>query len=104
MPDLYQPGDYDLAGFCVGVVEREGPYRRHRPSPRATSRGGHGLQRAALQRFQPRSQSGLRDRRTVEAGDYRSKSSAATAGEALLMEPTRIYAKLREARFSPTTR
>lgn len=21
MPDLYQPGDYDLAGFCVGVVE-----------------------------------------------------------------------------------
>ncbi len=22
MPDLYQTGDYDLAGFCVGVVER----------------------------------------------------------------------------------
>jgi len=22
MPDLYQSGDYDLAGFCVGVVER----------------------------------------------------------------------------------
>ena len=22
MPDMYQPGDYDLAGFCVGVVER----------------------------------------------------------------------------------
>ncbi len=22
MPDLYQKGDYDLAGFCVGVVER----------------------------------------------------------------------------------
>lgn len=21
MPDLYRPGDYDLAGFCVGVVE-----------------------------------------------------------------------------------
>ncbi len=21
MPDLYQPGEYDLAGFCVGVVE-----------------------------------------------------------------------------------
>jgi phosphoribosylformylglycinamidine cyclo-ligase len=23
MPDLYQPGDYDLAGFCVGVVEKK---------------------------------------------------------------------------------
>ena len=23
MPDLYQAEDYDLAGFCVGVVERE---------------------------------------------------------------------------------
>ena len=22
LPDMYQPGDYDLAGFCVGVVER----------------------------------------------------------------------------------
>jgi phosphoribosylformylglycinamidine cyclo-ligase len=22
MPDMYQPSDYDLAGFCVGVVER----------------------------------------------------------------------------------
>ena len=23
MPDLYQAGDYDLAGFCVGVVEKK---------------------------------------------------------------------------------
>jgi phosphoribosylformylglycinamidine cyclo-ligase len=23
MPDMYGPGDYDLAGFCVGVVERK---------------------------------------------------------------------------------
>ena len=22
MPDLYEPGDFDMAGFCVGVVER----------------------------------------------------------------------------------
>ncbi|MDA1075678.1 MAG: phosphoribosylformylglycinamidine cyclo-ligase [Proteobacteria bacterium] len=24
MPGFYQPGDYDLAGFCVGIVERDG--------------------------------------------------------------------------------
>lgn len=23
LPDLYKPGDYDLAGFCVGVIERD---------------------------------------------------------------------------------
>lgn len=23
LPDVYQPGDYDLAGFCVGVVEQD---------------------------------------------------------------------------------
>jgi phosphoribosylformylglycinamidine cyclo-ligase len=23
LPDFYQPGDYDMAGFCTGVVERE---------------------------------------------------------------------------------
>ncbi len=23
LPDFYQPGEYDLAGFCVGVVERD---------------------------------------------------------------------------------
>jgi phosphoribosylformylglycinamidine cyclo-ligase len=23
LPDFYRPGDYDMAGFCVGVVERD---------------------------------------------------------------------------------
>src|SRR2546421_9126685 len=23
LPDFYQPGDFDMAGFCVGVVERK---------------------------------------------------------------------------------
>src|SRR5579872_2357530 len=23
LPEFYQPGDYDMAGFCVGVVERD---------------------------------------------------------------------------------
>ena len=50
LPDFYQPGDYDMAGFCVGVVEarshhqRQGdPVRRHGARP--------GQHRAALQRL-----------------------------------------------------
>ena len=23
LPEFYQPGEYDLAGFCLGVVERK---------------------------------------------------------------------------------
>jgi phosphoribosylformylglycinamidine cyclo-ligase len=29
LPDFYRPGDYDLAGFCVGVVERENIINGH---------------------------------------------------------------------------
>ena len=23
MPGMYKPGDYDVAGFCVGIVEKD---------------------------------------------------------------------------------
>ena len=59
LPDFYQPGDYDMAGFAVGVVEREHIINgahiqtgRHRPRP--------GLHRLALQRLQSGAQDCLR--------------------------------------------
>ena len=52
LPDIYAPGDYDLAGFCVGVVEQRAGDRR--PGDRARRRGDRrGLDRPALQRLQP---------------------------------------------------
>ena len=34
MPGMYPEGEYDLAGFCVGVVEKDAHHRRHARSAR----------------------------------------------------------------------
>ena len=62
LPEFYQPGEYDLAGFCLGVVERKQLLERAR---RPSRRQGHrpGLVGPPLQRLQPGPQDRLRPRR-----------------------------------------
>jgi phosphoribosylformylglycinamidine cyclo-ligase len=89
LPDFYQPGDYDMAGFCVGVVERE-----HIVNGRAIQAGDVVLGLAStglhsngysLARKVVLEHAGLKVSDVVpELGR--------TVGEALL-EPTRIYAR-----------
>ena len=52
LPDLYAPGDYDLAGFCVGVASRSQIIDGTRGNARRR-RAGACLQRPAFQRLQP---------------------------------------------------
>ncbi|KXU37314.1 phosphoribosylaminoimidazole synthetase [Ventosimonas gracilis] len=87
MPGMYQADDYDLAGFCVGVVEKEhiidgstvaaGDVLLALPSSGAHS-NGYSLIRKILERVNC----------NLEHTQIGGKSLAD-----LLLEPTRIYAK-----------
>jgi len=86
MPGMYGEGDYDLAGFCVGIAERSrliGPGR---------VRVGDVL--LALGSSGPHSNgySLIRKLLQVSAADLCQALGATTLGEALL-EPTRIYVR-----------
>jgi phosphoribosylformylglycinamidine cyclo-ligase len=89
MPDLYRPGDYDLAGFCVGVVERAKVLDGSTISPGDLVLGvassglhsnGYSLVRKIVFEI---GGMGIDDR--VESGD-------STVGD-LLLTPTTIYAR-----------
>jgi phosphoribosylformylglycinamidine cyclo-ligase len=90
LPDLYAPGDYDLAGFCVGVVERGRVIDGQAVAPGDVVLGlpssglhsnGYSLARKIVFEI-----AGLKiDDRVEELGGR-------TVGEELL-EPTRIYVK-----------
>jgi phosphoribosylformylglycinamidine cyclo-ligase len=86
MPGMYAPGDYDLAGFCVGIVEKDGIIDGSQVAPGdvligLASSGPHSNGYSLVRRILAHSGASLAD-----AFDGR------TLGECLL-EPTRIYVK-----------
>jgi phosphoribosylformylglycinamidine cyclo-ligase len=86
MPGMYAPGDYDLAGFTVGVVEKSRIIDGSRVRPNDTLIGiaasgphsnGYSLVRRILD---------------VTSADLEQSFAGGTLGDALLA-PTRIYVK-----------
>lgn len=86
MPGLYQAGDYDLAGFCVGIVEKTNII-----DPRRVQVGDVLL---GLASSGPHSNgySLIRKILAVSGADLAQPLADATLGAALLA-PTRIYVK-----------
>lgn len=84
MPGMYQPGDYDLAGFCVGIAERERLVTGERVAPGDVVLG--------LASSGPHSNGYSLIRRVLEhsGDDPGSACGEVTLGDALLA-PTRIY-------------
>jgi phosphoribosylformylglycinamidine cyclo-ligase len=89
LPDFYQPGDYDLAGFCVGVVERAHIIngRSIQPGDAVVGLASTGLHSNgySLARKIVFEHAGLK------VGDFVTELGR-TVGEELL-EPTRIYVR-----------
>jgi phosphoribosylformylglycinamidine cyclo-ligase len=89
LPEFYRPGDYDLAGFCVGVVERE-----HIVNGRAIQVGDRVLGLAS---------SGLHSngyslvrKLILDQAGFKLNDFVAELGRSVgdeLIEPTRIYVR-----------
>jgi phosphoribosylformylglycinamidine cyclo-ligase len=86
MPGMYQDGDYDLAGFCVGVVEKE------RIIDGSQVRGGDVLLGIASSGPHSNGYSLIRKVITVSRTDLHQAFHGRSLGDTLL-EPTRIYVK-----------
>ena len=90
MPDMYQPGDYDVAGFCVGVVEKSKLLDGSRVS------GGDVLLGIASSGFHSNGYSLVR-KIVFEDSRLEINSEVEEIGTQvgdLLLEPTLIYAEL----------
>jgi phosphoribosylformylglycinamidine cyclo-ligase len=90
LPDMYHGGDYDLAGFCVGVVERKRLVDGRQIQPGDVAIGiassgfhsnGYSLVRKAV--F---------DLGGLHGGDRVAELGGRTVND-LLLEPTRLYAR-----------
>ena len=83
MPDMYAEGEYDLAGFCVGAVEK-----KHIIDG---SKIGAGDTIIGLASSGPHSNGYSLVRKVLEISDNRRIDGI--PAETLLMEPTRIYVR-----------
>jgi phosphoribosylformylglycinamidine cyclo-ligase len=86
MPGMYAPGDFDLAGFCVGIVEKEAVINGEKV------KAGNKL--IALASSGPHSNGYSLIRKIIEVSnaDLSQDCAGQTLSEALI-EPTRIYVK-----------
>jgi phosphoribosylformylglycinamidine cyclo-ligase len=89
LPDFYKPGDFDMAGFCVGVVERDHIIdgRHVRVGDKIVGLASTGLHSNGYSLARK-----IAFERASLKVDSRVEGLARTVGEELL-EPTRIYTK-----------
>jgi phosphoribosylformylglycinamidine cyclo-ligase len=89
MPGMYAPGDYDLAGFCVGAVERGEQLTGERVAP------GHVLLGLASSGVHSNGFSLVRRLAADMEWQFAAPAPFDTSGSLLdaLMEPTRIYVR-----------
>ena len=86
MPGMYPPGEYDLAGFCVGAVEKSGIVDGRSIAPGdvvlgLTSSGVHSNGYSLVRKIVERAGNGLPA--TLDGQEFRAR----------VMAPTRLYVK-----------
>jgi phosphoribosylformylglycinamidine cyclo-ligase len=90
LPDMYQPGEYDLAGFCVGVVERrklvDGSHME--PGDIAIGLASSGLHSNGFSLVRK----AVFEMAGLACGDRVDELAGRSVGE-ILLEPTRLYAR-----------